>query len=99
MKGQTWPWVASPRNRSWPSWPRLYFWAEPKKGGLPVGSHSILAEQIPAAGIDVINLTLRHSNIEFKHFITTMQNCKGISISQCWRRNHYGQVQSRAMCM
>src|SRR6056297_3278243 len=35
MKGQTWPWVASPRNKSWPSWPRLYFWAEPKKGGLP----------------------------------------------------------------
>src|SRR6056297_3118262 len=34
-KGQTWPWVASPRNRSWPSWPRLYFWAAPKKGGLP----------------------------------------------------------------
>src|SRR6056297_57264 len=34
--GRIWPWVASPRNRSWPSWPRLYFWAAPKKGGLPV---------------------------------------------------------------
>ena len=33
--GQTWPWAASPPNRSWLSWPDLYFWRALKMGGLP----------------------------------------------------------------
>lgn len=34
--GQTWPSEASPPNRSWPSWPDLYFWRALKMGGLPL---------------------------------------------------------------
>ena len=32
---RTWDLAVSPQNRSWPWWPRLYFWAQRNMGGLP----------------------------------------------------------------
>lgn len=37
--GQTWPFEASPQNRSWPSWPDLYFWRALKMGGITGPEH------------------------------------------------------------